>query len=404
MKTTKLFSILTALLILLTSCGTPKNDPKAQKNDAVITDVVSLASGGDHSTAYSLMLTVANKFTDDELIEKAKELIEAKSFDAAYVILSATDNSEAKSMLAKFVVRPTKEIQHSTVLSHYYNERGQIIRTTSASTSDPDKYFDSALYAYDEGGILVGKLLSDTDEGYTTYYYNDGLVSKETHYGNETHIEKSYKYNSSKDITEIITKYLNSPREKTFVQEYLYNEKGKYTKTVESSYYKPGRFEDEVYENYTKDVKTVIYEYDSNGNLVKETQAYKEYITDSEWNVKKETFSSDDLRTYKYDENNNLIEEYISNNNTTCLYEYDSAGRMIYSKKVSADGTYENKYSYNDAGLLLTDHHVRDSKDVQILEYFYDYYGNLLKTTNTLYPNNTVETISQTIYSYFYSE
>ena len=404
MKTTKLLSVIIASMILLTACGTAKNDPKAQTNDAVINDVVSLASRGDHSAAYSLLLTVADKFTDDELIEKAEKLIEAKSFDAAYVILSVSDNSEAKSMLAKFVPLPIKEMQHSTLYFHYYNERGQIIRTTTASTSDPDKYVDSALYAYDEDGILVGELHAFDEDGYIKYYYYNGLVSKKTQYGNDTHIETSYEYNSSGDTTKITTKYLNIPRDKVFIQEYLYNEKGEYAKIVESSYYKPGRFEDEVYENYTTDVKTVIYEYDSNGNLIKETKAYREYITDSEWNIKKETFASDDLSTYKYDENNNLIEKYVSAFDTTYSYEYDSAGRMIYSKSVNAGGTYETKYSYNDAGLLLTDHHIRDGKDVQTLEYFYDCYGNLLKATNTLYRNNTTETISQTTYSYFYSE
>ena len=388
---------------MLTACGTSKKDPKAQNNDAVINNVVSLASNGDHSSAYSLMLTVADKFTDDELIEKAKELIEAKSFDAAYVILSATDNSEAKSMLAKFVVRPIKEIQHSTVLSHYYNERGQIIRTTTASTSDPDKYFDSELYAYDEDGILVGKLLADADGGYTIYYYNDGLVSKQMHYNGNTRVETSYKYNSSKNITEITTKYPDSPREKVLIKEYLYNEKGEYTKIIESTYMKPGVY-DEEYENYTKDVRTVIYEYDPNGNLIKETKAYREYITDSEWSVKKETFSSDDLSTYKYDENNNLIEKYVSTIDTTYSYEYDSKGRMVYSKEVNTNGTYETKYSYNDDGLLLTDHRMRDGKDVSTNEYFYDCYGNLLKITDTAFSNNTTETFSQTTYSYFYCE
>ena len=404
MKTTKLLSVLIASLILLTACVTAKNDPKAQTNDAVINDVVSLASNGDHSAAYSLMLTVADKFTDDELIKRAEELIDAKSFDAAYVILSVAKNSEAKSMLAKFVVLPVKEIQHSTVSSHYYNERGQIIRTTTASTSDPTKYVDSALYAYDEDGILVEELHAFDEEGYIKYYYSNGLVSKKTHYCDKSHIEISYKYNSSKDITEITTKYLNNPREKIFIQEYLYNEKGEYTKIVESSYYKPGGFEDEVFENYNKYVKTVIYEYDSNGNLIKETKSDREYITDSEWNIEKETSSFDNLSTYKYDENNNLIEKYVSDLEATYSYEYDSAGRMIYSKEVSTFGTYETKRSYNDAGLLLTDHRIRDGKDVQTLEYFYDCYGNLLKTTNTSYHNNTTETFSQTTYSYFYSE
>ena len=108
------------------------------------------------------------------------------------------------------------------------------------------------------------------------------------------------------------------------------------------------------------------YEYDANGNVIKETDSLGK------------------ITTYAYDLHGNLNKESRSDG-STILYNYDAIGQLNSVKDAKGNTT---TYSYDGFGQLLSTH----SPDTGLTQYQYDTDGNLIRLTRA---NNV-----STIYSY----
>lgn len=138
-------------------------------------------------------------------------------------------------------------------------------------------------------------------------------------------------------------------------------------------------------------------EYDDNGNLLWETSDYGDgdvdervYEYDSDGNLLRETFESSDgyssELTYEYDRNGNLLWEAYENSDGdshVCTYEYDSGGKPIKATNdANDDYSSEHTYEYNSAGNLLREVYERyESSNGVSYEYTHEYDddGNLLR-------------------------
>lgn len=108
------------------------------------------------------------------------------------------------------------------------------------------------------------------------------------------------------------------------------------------------------------------YEYDANGNVIKETDSLGK------------------ITTYAYDLHGNLNKESRSDG-STILYSYDAVGQLISVKDAKGNTT---TYSYDGFGQLLS----TNSPDTGLTQYQYDPDGNLIRLIRA---NNI-----STIYSY----
>lgn len=108
------------------------------------------------------------------------------------------------------------------------------------------------------------------------------------------------------------------------------------------------------------------YEYDANGNVIKETDSLGK------------------ITTYAYDLHGNLNKESRSDG-STILYSYDAVGQLLSVKDAKGKKTI---YSYDGFGQLLS----TNSPDTGLTQYQYDPDGNLIRLTRA---NNV-----STIYSY----
>jgi YD repeat-containing protein len=134
----------------------------------------------------------------------------------------------------------------------------------------------------------------------------------------------------------------------------------------------------------TSDLTVRTYEYDANGNLIKESFVYQPALSNHPTQV-------NGYYLYEYDANEILIKEstYISGSldsdpslSNYYIYEYDSNGILI--KKIWYYATYDPPvyyiYEYDSAGNMIKELEY-DNSDELTLYYTYEYnnYGNMIK-------------------------
>ncbi|MBE6783554.1 MAG: hypothetical protein E7536_06035 [Ruminococcaceae bacterium] len=176
------------------------------------------------------------------------------------------------------------------------------------------------------------------------------------------------------------------------------------------------------------------YEYDSEGNMIKETivsdeyESCTEYEYDENGNVKKSSdYENEYFVEYEYDSNGNLVEEriydceyeylnvyeYDSYNNITKSTEYEYDGDvftfeaeyeynaddkpirvMIYDEDANKSSMYEIEYNSNGEVIKETDYDFDDTVR-SVTEYEYDEKGNMTKEVTDY--NETYEEYSETI-------
>lgn len=108
---------------------------------------------------------------------------------------------------------------------------------------------------------------------------------------------------------------------------------------------------------------TTFYEYDKNGNKILEKEVSN-------------TLESEEIRsTWKYDEKNQLIEEYHSWQKGAAYYSYNDDGQKV--KKIEADGK-EITYAYDESGKLIAE----TDSDGKTATYEYNEAGKLVKKVN----------------------
>ncbi len=108
---------------------------------------------------------------------------------------------------------------------------------------------------------------------------------------------------------------------------------------------------------------TTFYEYDKNGNKILEKE-----VSDT---LESERISS----TWKYDEKNQLIEEYHSWQKGAAYYSYNDDGQKV--KIIEADGK-EITYAYDESGKLIAE----TDSDGKTATYEYNEAGKLVKKVN----------------------
>ena len=104
--------------------------------------------------------------------------------------------------------------------------------------------------------------------------------------------------------------------------------------------------------NGTTAINTLLYEYDSNGNVVSETRngAETTYTYDSLDRLLSVTYSDGSSVTYEYDALNNRTKETYSNGDVKD-YVYDKKYQL---KEIKLNGEITDTFTYNESGAVVT--------------------------------------------------
>ncbi|MCR5608939.1 MAG: DUF1906 domain-containing protein [Lachnospiraceae bacterium] len=193
-------------------------------------------------------------------------------------------------------------------------------------------------YEYDEFQRLISE--STTSGGKITYKYNAaGLLEEKKNARGQS---ETYTYDKAGNITKIV----NSEGTTTYKYDENYNitEVKDSTGTVKRTFDKLDR----VLTYTDVNGKTVSYEYDAAGNLVKMTYPDDTYVTykyDKAGNVIKVTDWNGNETSYKYDENNDII-KVTRPDGSILTKAYDEKGRLTSAKDTAKDGIVISSYTY----------------------------------------------------------
>jgi len=258
----------------------------------------------------------------------------------------------------------------------------------------------------DTGGIgqdsVLSKVLRYDINGGLLYYEeiesdSNGIKTKKTSYSANGSIRSVSEYDLNGDVIKSTEYYPDGKIRSQNEYEYEYDSNGNIVKeTVLDSY-------------------TIEYEYDSSGNKIKETQYLsigklnytKEY--DSNGNMVKYTFyrsdgSELDYQVYEYDQNENMVEYKDYNSNGFVLfhyaYEYHQNGNMAkYIDYFSYEDVFyiqhQNEYDQNGNEVKSTGYDF-DGSVTHCFESEYDQNGNMVKSTQYSYG----DIYSYTLYEY----
>ena len=153
-------------------------------------------------------------------------------------------------------------------------------------------------------------------EKYLTQNYNPkGFLIETITYNSDGTIQYKYNYTYDNNGTRIKTTRYDSSGKMTNYYKYDYNEFGNKVKAY--SYVLDGNLE----EYYT-------YEYDGDGNLIEEK--WFSPLGDEVYNIETDYDNGIKTHTYTYDENGDLIYEYV--------FRYDEKGNIIEETKYNSNG------------------------------------------------------------------
>lgn len=311
-----------------------------------------------------------------------------------------------------------KDILNDTVIEKYfeYNAKGLVVKETDAigriTTYTYDE-LDRIIETNHEGRVTkntyddYGQLLKTKDHLVeTTYEYDKGLLVKtsndlghltleryddkqqlieqENEFGQITRFEYNeyghkvkeinpngaqtrYEVNVLGEVTKEIDMYGNEAT-------YTFNAGGKNDSIKLGEYQSNTVFNkrglvEEIKDNLTASSK---YEYDANGNVIKETkgQRIQEKVYDSQNRVTKTIDALGNETKYIY----NILDQVVETrypDNTTVQNEYDLAGRLI--KKIDQAG-FSTSYSYDKYDQLVEEIDALNNKTI----YEYDQRGNMV--------------------------
>ncbi|ONI44426.1 hypothetical protein AN641_07150 [Candidatus Epulonipiscioides gigas] len=209
--------------------------------------------------------------------------------------------------------------------------------------------------------------IEEVDE--TEFYFEEvevELLEKHHYWGGQIGLRESYKY----DINGNLMQKIDIEDNYKLITNYEYDENGKLIQEVRSNgeivdyiYNKWGNLVEEIQHHDTYDTTTTyVYVYDDYNKLI--SKAF--YNTRDQINAE----------TYVYNENDQLIAEYIEGNKLPqCKYIYNETGQLIkkeyyvVEKRVATNKlAYETTFTYDEKGRLTQD---------EFYKYEYDNYGNL---------------------------
>ena len=326
----------------------PKETP-VETDEECYERAIALLNEGKTEEAYALFSTVPN-------YEDAATYLSRFSF--AYTTKTVFNNYSGYSKASSIEVntydqygKPRQVLvinpENGSVDKHYYRYNANQNLVMVGFTSEYGEH--DTWYGYDEENRVIYRL---SDEGRSTVEYDAaGNVIKRFSEYTGTTIE--YEYTSDGNLVKIT--YSND-EETTLIESHEYDANGQIIKITQELF--PGQ--------------TIInYVYDENGNLL-----VRERIQDNGLNSRDE---------HEYDERGNRIKStYHSawDDTYSCYYwEYDEKGNVTKETHDLSDRSidYVRSYKYDEAGnCIKVTYETRG--DVYETFYFYDVYGNLLKS------------------------
>ncbi len=216
----------------------------------------------------------------------------------------------------------------------------------TASASDNGKISES-LYGYD----MLGNLAEKKQDGKFDMTYSYSSIGRITKYVAPSGRTENYENTPNGNLKKITTDG------KVF--EYEYNDAGYVTKVI----YPNGMATAYEYDNInrvtsavtsvgTQRAESVLYEYDSAGNVTKETRNGEatEYTYDSLNRLQSVTYSDGTSVEYEYDALNNRTKDTYSNGDVR-VYEYGKDNRLT---QVKLNGDVTDTYEYNADGAVVS--------------------------------------------------
>lgn len=298
-------------------------------------------SSGNQTTAPESSTTPAATDTSNEKDKDNSESHETKPVGESSTSYGAEDNAPESNDSVKSQPRYTYGTEGNFILNQY-DQKGNVIRTTSSSVRGLEVQIDSPKYDSD-GNVIESKVLA-TDVfgrvGYVEYFVRSEVDSDFS--------KKEWLYECRfKSLRFMIETEYDKNRLPQRMTRYEYGESG--TSISEITFYEydeSQRLVSELHQARYGVFWTYIFEYDKNGNCIVEKKvnhdnqviSFVQYEYDSKnfRNKMKWYDGSKNLAwwaTFEYDKNDNLIHTYKYNQNNriqyTVTYEYDSAQNLI---------------------------------------------------------------------------
>lgn len=303
--------------------------------------------------------------------ERAEEYISQGKFEDAYTLLLKLETDEAKKLLSHFSF---KAASHETTLH------------------SGEKY--SEYREYDNHGNITKKTVDNGEHGYVTENTYDELdrITKSVYTTKDETEITTWEYDSNGNITKKEIHLNGEPENITRTvwdehgnKTYQFNENFKYGTTSEwtTEYNDNNAPVTSTHKISTMpDPDVYVYEYDSQGRLLKETLKRADTILSVSENV----YNEDGSRTHTFI-SGEMTEKYV----------YDKDGREILSE---SEGVIRRETEYTEGGQLKRQ-----------IRYEFDGEGNLLLTDTTAYTldeNDRIikktSTLSDgTVYLYIYT-
>lgn len=283
-------------------------------------------------------------------------------------------------------IQNASETEELQIRKEYIIENTVVLQKNTYYEGNPQFKYE---YTYDADGNVI-KEIWDGGDFYSCYeatYDSHGNATEIKYYNRNNELENIYKtvYNEMDDVVSQI--YCNAKGEMYLQYEYIYSAPGcvlyinKYNqeltagvKNVEYSY-------DDMQHQVSKKIYnddgslwfSGNYEYDNNGNMIKE----EGYYEDSEY-----------VEKYVYNDQGQVIElhhgaHYYRGSYDTYYYtyEYDEQGNLIRENKIEPDFQICTEYTYDVFGNVLREDELikrdygRDSTSFSTTEYTYQYMG-----------------------------
>jgi len=326
--------------------------------------------------------------------------------------------------------------QHSMTFG--YNSRGEI---TSYRFSPQQK---SVLFGFDNAGEAIEMTGVNGQSSKVIFDESDRLQKVESSLGNNT-FKTYYEYDNVGQATKMIiegadgksiereetiydkqgniteTRYLDGSKQ-TYVydsanrltEENYYSTSGQKTKTISYEYDVMGnrtkKIEDGVTTTYTYDkanrvqnINGTSYEYDANGNLIKDANKIHSYNGNDELTTLKST-NGDTIASYEYDENGKRTKKvtpekteyyyylgndltYINDENNNIKYEFtrDAQGNLFTFTDYTASTPKLYYYQLNSSGDVVG---LRDEQGNSVVTYKYDSFGRITQSTGNVVLGN----------------
>ncbi len=318
-----------------------------------------------------------------------------KSISYSKVVYGDIDYEAFNKMPTKLQIMEKSKSASRTKFETFYNKNGQIVKIRvspllrtinvislggSNGNIRPTSFSD---YEYNEKGYITKIMSSNGSEGVLEYDKNDNLTVIKTNgitvtkyeYNEKNLCAKQYTYDSFSgnlislyeyeyDANNNIIKITNSSEDGSSYEtrEFKYNTSGLITEE-KIEQVRGGQ----VWFGYR-----TVYEYDTDGNKIKETN----YDEDG---------APDGYNTFEYANGNCIKTTNYERDGAKAYYSiYEYAGDVLVKEShFSREGSLDTYFEYTEEGLLIKEYsYFENGIAVRGTEYTYDSNGNLIKAFN----------------------